>query len=74
MSVEQQVLLLYMLTNKYFSSVNVERVQKASRELLEFMEDRYNHILTEIRDSKVISDELDELIKTAGEEFFKHFT
>jgi F-type H+-transporting ATPase subunit alpha len=74
MPVEQQVLLLYMLTNKYFSSVNVERVQKASDDLMDFVKDRYNHILDEIRETKVVSDELDEVIKTAGEEFFKHFT
>ena len=74
MPVEKQVLLLYMLTNKYFSGVNVEHVQRASSELLDFISDRYNHIFDEIRETKDISKELDEVIKTAGEEFFKHFT
>jgi F-type H+-transporting ATPase subunit alpha len=74
MPVEEQVLLLYMLTHKYFSSVNVERVQKASNDLLDFINDRYSHILDEIRETKEISPELDEVIQRAGEEFFKHFT
>ena len=74
MPVEQQVLLLYMLTNKYFSNVDVDKVQNAARELLEFVSDRYANILDEIRETKVISEELDGVIKTAGEEFFKHFS
>ena len=73
MSVEKQVLLLYMLTNKYFSGVRVEHVQRAASELLDFISDRYNNIFDEIRETKVISEELDKVIKTAGEDFFKHF-
>jgi hypothetical protein len=41
---------------------------------MDFIKDRFNHLLDEIRETKVVSDELDEVIKTAGEEFFKHFT
>ena len=72
--VEQQVVLLYMLTNKFFSSVKVERIQKASHEFLLFLSERYGHITHEIRETKVISEELEEIIKTAGKEFFKNFT
>ena len=74
LSVEEQVVLLYMLTNKFFSSVKVERIQKASRDFLTFINERYGHITHEIHETKVISDDLEEIIKTAGKEFFKNFT
>jgi len=69
--VEHQVLLLYMLTNKYFSGVNVERVQKSAREFLNFVTDRYNDIIVEIKDKQDISDQLSERIKTAADEYLK---
>jgi len=69
LSVEKQVLLLYMLTNKYFSSVNVERVQKTAQDYLSFMSERYHDVLTQLSDTKDITPELDEKIKTAAEDF-----
>jgi len=69
--VEHQVLLLYMLTRKYFSSVNVENVQKTASDFLNFMSDRYYDVVTELRDKKELSDALDEKIKIAAEEFQK---
>jgi len=72
LSVEHQVLILYMLTNKYLAAVNVERVQKTAREFLNFIDERHSDIATEIREIKVISDELSEKIKGAAEDFMKH--
>ena len=72
LSVEHQVLILYMLTNKYFGTVNVERVQKTAREFLNYIDERHSDIAAEIRDEKVISDELSEKIKSAAEDFMKH--
>ena len=67
--VEQQVLVLYMLTGKYFSSLYVENTQKIERDFLKFMDDNYSDIADEIRSEKVISDALEERIKTAIDEF-----
>jgi F-type H+-transporting ATPase subunit alpha len=72
--VEHQVLLLFLLTNRFFANINVEDVQRASREYLSFLEQQYNEIPKEIRETHVISDELTEKTKTASEEFFKNFT
>jgi F-type H+-transporting ATPase subunit alpha len=72
--VEHQVLLLYLLTNRFFADVNVEHVQRASREFLGFIEQQYSEISKELRDTHVISDELSEKAKVAAEEFFKNFT
>jgi len=73
LSVEHQVIILFLLTNKYFSGINVEQVQKASREFLSFVDEQYSVIPKEIRDSKVISDEISEKLTEAADEFFKNF-
>jgi len=70
--VENQVLLLFMLTNKYFSTVNVENVQKTSNDFLEFIHDRYFEIADEIRSTKKVSDELTEKLKAAADDFMNH--
>jgi len=70
--VENQVLLLFMLTNRYFSTVNVEDVQKVSRDFLEFIHDRYFEIGDEIRKTKKVSDELTEKLKAAADDFMSH--
>ncbi|MDR2572000.1 MAG: F0F1 ATP synthase subunit alpha [Oscillospiraceae bacterium] len=73
LAVEQQVMILFLLTNKYFASVKVEQVQAASREFLAFVDERYHDIPTEIRETKVVSDELTGKLITAAEEFIKNF-
>ncbi|MCL2663627.1 MAG: F0F1 ATP synthase subunit alpha [Oscillospiraceae bacterium] len=73
LSVEQQVMILFLLTNKYFSAINVEQVQSASREFLSFIDERHNDITKELNETKVVSDELTEKLKAAADEFFKNF-
>ena len=74
LSVEQQVEVLYLLTNRYYSKINVEHVQRATREFLGFVEEQYAEIPREIRETQVISDETSERLKTAADEFFKNFS
>ena len=74
LTVENQVLLLYLLTNRYFTKIKVEDVQRASREFLIYMEERHADIPKEICETKMISDELSGKIKDASDEFFKSFS
>jgi len=71
--VENQVIILYLLTNKYFSGVNVEQVQAASREFLSYIDEQHHDIPKEIKETKVVSDELSEKLKNAAEDFFKNY-
>jgi len=71
MPVEQQVLLLYVLTHKYFSNVNVENTQKYASSFLQFVDDNYRGITAEIREKEEISPELEEKVKTVIDEFMK---
>ena len=69
--VQHQVLLLYMLTNRYFQNVNVEDILKTADDFLLFIDDRYKEISNEIKNKKTVSSELEERIKTACDEFIK---
>ena len=73
LSVEHQVIILFLLTNKYFSEINVEQVQAASSEFLRFIDEQYHDIPQEIRDTKEISDEVTAKLRSAADEFFKNF-
>ena len=74
LAVENQVILLYLLTNKYFSAINVEQVRRASREFISFIQEQHNDIPKSIKETKVISDEISNKLKETAEEFFKNFT
>jgi len=67
--VEHQVLLLYMLNNKYFASVEVENVQKTAREFLEYIDTNHKDITDEMNRTKEVTEALSEKIKNAAETF-----
>ena len=71
MRVELQALVLYMLTNKHFSQVPVEKVQQAQDDFLQFVDERYSDIAQEIRETGEISPETEERLKAAIEDFLK---
>ena len=71
--VEQQVLTLYVLTNKYLSDIVLEEIQEFNQQFLAFIAEAYSHILTEIREKKDISNELELEIKTAIDEFKEQY-
>jgi len=71
--VEQQVLILYVLTNKYLSDIPLEEIQEFDQRFLAFIHEAYSHILTEIREKKDISDALELEIKTAIDEFKEQY-
>ena len=74
MPVEKQVLLLYVLTHKYFSAVHVEHMQKAEKEFFEFVSERHSGILAEIKEKREVSAELEAKLKSAAEEFLLKFS
>ena len=73
MSVERQIISIYAVTKKYLLDVPVERVQEFESGLLDFIDTKYREIYAAIRDTKVISDETDELIRKAITEFKAQF-
>jgi F-type H+-transporting ATPase subunit alpha len=75
MRVEQEVIILYSITNKFLNEVKVEHILECQEEMLEYFESKYSDILEEIRDKKEISNDLDkkirEVLKSFTEDFVK---
>ena len=73
LSVEQQIIAIFAVTKKYLLDIPVNRIQEFEKGLLEFVDTKYPHIYSAIRDTKDISDETDGLIRKAIEEYKAQF-
>jgi len=69
--VEEQVLILYMLTRRHLSDVKVEDIRKTQSDFLDFLKRGHGEILSEIREKKAIDATLEDKIKAAVAEFLK---
>jgi F-type H+-transporting ATPase subunit alpha len=69
MPAEKQTMILYAGTFGYLDEWPVEAVSGYEKQMLEFIESKYVDLLNEIKEKKDISDELEEKIKAALDEF-----
>ena len=69
MAAEKQIMILFAGTFGYLDPFPVEAVAEYETQMLEFMESKYSDILSEIKEKQIISDELEEKIKKALDEF-----
>ncbi len=73
MPVQYQVIIIYVVTNKYLIDVPVEDVTRFEQELFEFLDTKYPEVPNAIAQEKQISDETEEKLKKAVEEFKAQF-
>ena len=73
MPVEYQVMIIYAATKKYLLDVPVEEVGRFEKEFFEFIDTKYPEIPTQIRETQVLSDENEQALIKAIEEFKKEF-
>jgi len=71
MAVEDQVLVLYMLTQKYFTDVYVENTQEYSSAFLKFVHDFHIDIITDLKKTHTLTPEIEEKLKAAINEFLE---
>ncbi|MCL1999268.1 MAG: F0F1 ATP synthase subunit alpha [Turicibacter sp.] len=71
MPVEEQALILYVLTNNHMADVKLEDVKKWQTDFLDFVRASHSDILTEIREKKALSTECEDKIKAAISTFSK---
>jgi F-type H+-transporting ATPase subunit alpha len=69
--VEKQVALIFAATNGYLDSVPVDKVRAYETELYRFLETQRPQVLTDIREKKVLDDEVKGALKAALDEFGK---
>jgi len=73
MDVEDQVLILFALTNGYLDDIEVKKVQRFEKEYLEFIHSNCADIMADLKKTKDIDEKLDQKIKNALERFKKSF-
>ena len=69
MKVEQQVVILYTVINRFLSDVPVEKISEFEKDFIIFMENNHPEILTSIRETKDLTDDNEKALKAAIEEF-----
>jgi len=67
--IEKQVISIFLGTNGYLDSIEISDVKRFEKEVLEFIEVKYNNIFEIIRKEKQISDDTNSAIKKAADEF-----
>ncbi len=69
MPAEKQIAILFAAANGYLDEWPVEVISEYEKEMLEFLETKYSEILNEIKETGDISDEVDQKLKKALDEF-----
>ncbi len=69
MPAEKQIAILFAGTNGYLDDWPVDAISEYEKQMLEFLETRYPEILKEIKETNDISDELDQKLRKALDEF-----
>jgi len=73
MPVQYQVIIIYAVTRKYLLDVPVENITRFEKEFFEFLNTKYPEVPSSIASEKVMSDEIENKLKKALEEFKASF-
>ncbi len=73
MPVQYQVIIIFVVTNKYLLDVPVDDITRFEREFFEFLDTKYPEVPGAIAEKKEISEETDAKLRKAVEEFKAQF-
>ena len=73
MPVEYQVMIIYVVTNKYLLDVPVDKIVEFETEFFDYIKTNYPEIPASIKDTKVISEEAEKKLIKAIEDFKADF-
>ena len=73
MPVEYQIIIIYAATRKFLLDVAIEDIQTFEKELFEFIDTKYPEIPAQIKETKVLSEENEQALIKAIEEFKQEF-
>ncbi len=74
MPVEKQVMIIYAATKKYLLDIPVEDITTFEKEFFEYVDTKYPEVPKSIRETKVISDDIETVLVKAIQEFKTKFT
>ena len=67
----EQVITLWTATHKIFLNVEVKKIKETQKGMLEYFKNAHPEIITELNETKALSDELGEKILAAAREYVK---
>ncbi len=73
-AVENQVVIIYAVTHNYLKDVPVEKIGEFQTELFDYIDNGHPEIIDSIRETKDLTSDNEEALKSALEEFVKKFT
>ncbi|WP_432651375.1 F0F1 ATP synthase subunit alpha [Huintestinicola sp.] len=73
-AVENQVVIIYAVTHNYLRDVPVEKISEFEAELFDYIDNGHPEIIDSIKETKELTKENEEALKSALEEFVKKFT
>ncbi len=73
MPVEEQAISLFVVINGYLDDIEVENVRRFEREFLDFLRREREEIISELAETKAMSDEYIDKLRATIEEFKKTF-
>ncbi|MDD6992026.1 MAG: F0F1 ATP synthase subunit alpha [Oscillospiraceae bacterium] len=73
-AVENQVVIIYAVTHNYLKDVPVDKIKDFEAELFDYIDNGHPEIISSIKETKELTKENEEALKSALEEFVKKFT
>ena len=73
MPVQYQVIIIYVVTNKYLLDVAVDDITRFEKEFFEFLDTNYAEVPRAIAQEKVMSEETEATLVKAIQEFKANF-
>ena len=71
--VAQQVCIIYAVTKGYLNALSLDEIPEFEKRLEEFMDTRYSHVLSAIRETGKLETDTEESLKTALNELLEQF-
>ncbi|SCY87417.1 F0F1 ATP synthase subunit alpha [Alkaliphilus peptidifermentans] len=72
-SVENQVMIIYAVTNKYLVDIDIDKIREFENQFLIYMKDHHPEVGQFIKEQGTMDDKMEEKLKAAIEEFKKQF-
>lgn len=69
MPVEDQVIVLFIATNKYLMDLQVKEVRNFNKDFVKFVNSNYPDVINAIRNTGELSEEAESMLRKAAEEF-----
>lgn len=73
-AVENQVVIIYAVTHNYLRDIPVDKISEFEAELFDYIDNGHPEIISSIKETKELTKENEEALKSALEEFVKKFT